>query len=633
MKVESKKMNNISTIIFTCKEEAKQARSKRMEKNKDNFDCFHSRQDFSYKRKGQSKEFLDKQSTAVEQLTAFIKQGLLDEDDWFSIEDEPGVTRNPLDISPEEMVKLMKRHLDIADFSTVVEDSIKMGLLGSLMIVKTMGCYERVLSDINVVKNENDEEVPQKVFQNYWRNKFSIVRQEDYYPDPTGDGLYEIERIQLDFYALKRLAEDANRKQERKGLPAIFDMSVIDEINTGTDSLNENYKARETDQTNTNLNSRRRVEIYEFWGNIIDPASGELLHENVQAMISEDGSLIMPPRKNPNWHQESPYVVSPITRVPRSVWHKALMDSATQKNFAINEVFNLMLDGAIMSVHGIKQIREHWLEDPDQVVDGIAPGDTLGMNASAPPNAKVIERVDTSTVNAQEGQNMFNLLEREMNQSSLTNDVRMGGLPQRAVKATEIVASNQSINNIFNSIVQTIENKFIKPLLVKTWINIAQNMNDISDNAVKALLGEERAFHIDSLSPAEIFRQTAAGKKFKVYGLSTTLNKIEDFRKYTALLQTFSNPVLMNEYKRKYSFAKLSTEIIKSLGIDTDKISADREEMEEAKAARQNEIASKAPSPDIQSQTPQAGSTTEESGIEIPRFSLARGDGLGGGAM
>ena len=43
---------------------------------------------------------------------------------------------------------------------------------------------------------------------------------------------------------------------------------------------------------------------------------------------------------------------------------------------------------------------------------------------------------------------------REDNQASLTNDIQMGSLPMRQVKATEIVSANQEQRHTFQYIIR-----------------------------------------------------------------------------------------------------------------------------------------------------------------------------------
>lgn len=77
--------------ILNYKSEAEFAKRERMDRNRVNFNCYHLRQDWGKKHEGQSREFLPKQANSIEQLTAFMQQGLIDQDNWYSIENESGV--------------------------------------------------------------------------------------------------------------------------------------------------------------------------------------------------------------------------------------------------------------------------------------------------------------------------------------------------------------------------------------------------------------------------------------------------------------------------------------------------------------------------------------------------------------
>ena len=571
-------------------------------------------------------EFLPKQSSAVEQLVAFLKQGLIEAGDWFSVEDEPGVRVDPKkQITADDMKKILMNQLDENDTPVFVDDSLKVGFLGSLMIAKIFGESEPILTSVSALPDGSGIE---KVFSDYWGLKLGLVRQEDYFPDPSGRKLYEIERLNVDWYQLMKMA---------KRFPDLFNMEAIKNLRTGDDSIQQFEKSRETDQNQTYANMGRRVIVlYELWGTILEPSTGEVLHENCQMIVAEDMTVVMPPRPNANWSQESPYVASPITRVPFSVWHKALMDAPTLHNRALNEIYNLMFDSGMAAVHGIKQVRTDWLMDPSQVANGITAGATLEVNSTAPVGAKVIENVYTGTPNT-EALSMYNITDQEFNSSALTNDTRLGGIPGKSVKATEIVSSNQSINTIFNGITKAIEDKYMKEILRKGWLQCAQNISKMNPAVLERILGPERAMLIGQMSSAQVFADTALGKRFKVFGLSTTLNKINDFRKLTALLQTIgTSPQMMAAFEREYSMTKFFGQIVKSLDINEDKIKASPEELQAAAAReqmmvqeQQAGIAKKAGS-NKQSQIPQASaSNSPEGGPQVPRADLMRGDGTG----
>jgi hypothetical protein len=596
-----------SVIVRTTQNyirEAYEAKRDRMRLNRDNYDIFHHKQDYSHKRPGQSQEFLPKQQMAVEQMSNFVTQGLIDMGQWFSVEQQPGA-KNQV-VSTDDVYFLLQRSLEQAKFMTFVGDSIKTGALASLMIAKVHGR--------NVPKQEFYTKTEVKDFgqkvtklfkseQNVWNLWIELIRPEDFFPDPTGSNLYVCQNMWVDKAQVMALAE---------GDDAIYDMEAVKKLSSYP--FDQYYderdtRDRETDQSRTYSDYRVRIKLTECWGDIIEPVTGEVLYKNVTWTIANDTVLVSRPKPNPFWHGKNPFVVAPITRVPFSVWHRAPMDGATRHNIAMNELYNLMVDAGMMSVFGIKQIRTDWLEDEREVADGVRPGMTIRASAACPPGAAVIQRVDEGALSP-EALQMFNLINSEFAQTAMTNDLRLGSMPSRAVKATEVVEASQSITAMFSGIAKQIEAEFIQPILELSWQTIMQNANDLDSDDVYATLGDRAANTLLALSPEERFAQTSNGLKFKVYGVTQTLNKQKDFRKLTSLLQTIgSSEVLVEAFIKKFSFEKLLTEIVRSLDIEPGRIEQDELDQMLMQLGPQLQEAGGIPmgaSPDMQSQIPQA---------------------------
>lgn len=619
--------STLINIYNSYRKEADEARRNRLEQNKINFNCYHLRQNYDDKQRGQSQEFLPRMAMAVEQSANFMQQGLVDIGDWYRIYPADGLNEDLMKVKPSEMQRILSRQLVKTKFMTQIGDAAKLGLIGSLMIAKVHGCYKprpKYKVESKMVNGSYKKKLV-KIEDKAWELKIDLVRQEDFYPDPTGRGQYYMQDIYMDYHDVEALA---------KGKDAIYDMAIVKQLKASgpqATPLKEYEKARETGQNITNSGFRKQIKLTEIWGNFIDE-NGDLLYENCVATIANDTWVIQEPSENPFWHGQNPYIITPVLTVPGSVWGKALMDAPTMLNIAINEMFNLILDGGMMSVHGIKQLREHWLEDASQVEDGIAAGDTLRVNTACPPGATALERVDTATV-PQDGINVFNLLSQEFVTSALTNDFRMGVQPFRAVKATEIVESSQSLTSMFSGIAKHVELDFITPILTKAWCVCAQHLDDFDSTEVTALIGAERAKTIQALGPEELFAETVQGGRYEVFGITATLNKQKDFTKLQSLLQTISSsPTLMEEFTKTYDFGKLLGEIITSLDINKFKIEHDdplpgspnAPEANGAPQAQQGQGAQE----NAQSQIPQAGSANN-AGIDSTAASVQPNAGTG----
>lgn len=563
--------SDIVTCLTTYKQEAENARRDRFYQNLENFDTFHLKTDFTYKKKGQSKEFLPKVLMSVEQIVSFVQQGLTDLGyDWYSMDIADGV-KNPR-FRVEDVKKILDRQLGKSDLYTNVADALKCGLLGSLLIFKIHGRWVmKPKWKSRKVRDSKGVEVSKlyKTTDKVWQLQIDTISPKDWYPDPTGRGLYRMHDVEMDLFDIQAQVKSDDNPY------GIYDAEEVAKLSgDSADYVKTAVSARETGQNVTSSNYRNRVLVTECWGSILN-AKGEIIHENCVTTIARGKYLIRPPQENPFWHGEDPFIVSPLVRVPHSEWHKALMDAPVKLNRAMNEIYNLTLDSGINSVFGVKQLRTSWLSDVSVVDDGVGPGQTLEVNDSCPPGAKVLERVDES-IPLQSGMEVYNLTNSEFQQASMTNDLRMGVLPQRQVKATEIVESSQSITSMLNGVTKALEVHFIQPTLAKAWMTCVQHADDFDDTEIEKLLGPTRAGVWKSATSQERFAETVNGLTFNVFGLTNTLNKMKDFRRITTLLQTIaSNEVLMETFAKEYDFNKLLNEIMKSLDVNTDKLRLD----------------------------------------------------------
>lgn len=634
--------STIISCLHSYRKEAETARLDRIQQNRINFDTYHMRQDWDHKQKGQSREFLPKVRMAVEQSANFLKQGVTDIGDWFRVDPQPGVNEDALKVKPSDVYKILFRQLGKAGFQKQVGGAAKLGLLGSLMIAKVGGKWvnKPIYRTKQDLKNGSFKKKIVAKENKVWQLEISLLRQEDYYPDPTNRKLYELQDLMMDYFEIEKLA---------KGPDAIYDLKEVEKLkgqhsSGGYDK--EYQKSRETNLQVTNHGHRRQIKLTEIWGSILDE-HGSLIYENVVCTVANDTVVIQKPTPNPYWHGESPFVACPIIDVPHSPWGTALMDAPVMLNRASNEMFNLILDGGLMSVHGIKQIRKHWLEDETQVEEGIEPGTTLLVNQQCPPGATVLERVDTSTVPT-DGMNVLNMLNQEGNAAALTNDLRMGVESFRQVKATEVVEASQTISSMFSGMAKDIEGDeesgFITRILNKSWKTCAQHMDDMDSNEIKALITEKKAAMILALGNEELFVDTVQGCKFRTFGISERLSKQKDFTKLTALLQTITqSPPLTEAFMRKNDFVKILDEIIKSLDLNPAKLEADKMDGGDLTNAQTPGVGvpgaggvGQGAMPDMQSQTPQAGAAGNQGDMSaqssVPRteFPASRATPKGG---
>lgn len=560
------------TALRAYKREGDDAKRTRLKKNRENMNAYMSVQDFSHKTDGQSREFLPKTSVAVEQFVGFVKRALTQFGSYYDIELPLG-SQSPISgTAIRELMNCSLENLLVHDnkfgtFPLQMSDGIKVGALESLCIFKVHGNMHK--QNVFYVE-EGDEQADLKSDEfESWKLRIDLLDPKNYGKDPSGAGLYEYHTVEKDLYKVIEMAE-----------AGIYDLEAVRRIET--DFKLPEDKVRQRDEVGQDdaqkPGFRKKVAITEYWCSIIDN-DGKMVHRNVFCAVANDKYIIRKPQKNPFWHGRSPFVAIPLIRVPFSEWHKALFDDATQINFAMNEIFNLIIDGGISAVWGIKQIRIDDLEDPGQATGGIAQGETLAIKQSVPYGQKVLEKVAEGEVPS-DAMAVLEMLSREFAASALSSELKLGALPAKQVKATEVIELSQSQAVTLDGIVGDIE-QMMTQVLNLAWLTILQNMDDLASNHVLTAVGPHVAFTLGSMSPEERFTMYANNPcSIKVHGLSSMLAKTRDFQKFMALLQAVTtNPLLFQAFFKKYSPDKVLNHMMKMLGINPLRIEKDDQEL------------------------------------------------------
>lgn len=585
--------DDIAQKILAFRDESEEARRTREDFNRRNIAAYHNRDCVTQKIDGQSNEFLPKTQVAVDTLAAYIEQGITGYGDWFqvSLEPNPYITQTPM--KAHLVQKLMRYHLEhpprgLLPFSTIISDAVKYALLQSLLVLKVHGKFvtERVPNiDFSLIRETSEQEITYRqesdlnlIERTVWHPLVEVIRPEDYFPDPSGSGLYEIHRFEKDYYELIDQAQ---------GEHAIYNMEEVEKI-TSTSTHSERH-TRMDDETNQDgahnrVIGRKRIVCYEFWGTLLDEdghvlaAPDGTLYKNIVCTITECGRLIRAPQVNPFWHQQSPFCVAPLSRVPGSVYHKAIFDSVVDLNIAQNNLYNLIFDAGVSSVWGTKQFAAHRVANAEEFQNGIPPGSVLVLTEDADPQIPVMTRIPDGNLPS-DALNLFNLMEREADRASMVNSFKQGVLPPRQVKATEIQASENQSSVLMDNLLRTLEVHVIQPVLTKYWMNILQNSDMWGSLKTVAIIGEEATRFIAGIPPAMRFYLYAEGTHFKVDGLSSLQKNTQQFQKIMALLQGASTtPLLLQEFMQRISMPKMLDFMLKIMNINPEMFEATDEE-------------------------------------------------------
>jgi len=483
----------------------------------------------------------------------------------------------------EEARQLLKAYLEKAEIKLKLSDALKYALHEGIVTAKVGGEF---VSAPRYILKKGKTGLDDKLFvkeEKEWRLKITLVPFEAYFPDPNagpdGEKLYEIHRMETDLY---RILDKED----------IYDKETVLELIGSSEETDEDAQDTRAGYSKEPSGFRKRQVIDEFWGTILDDDGtvaeweGKELR-NVVCAVLNGRAVIRMPEANPRWANCSPFISAPLLRTPDEAFSKAVMDMASELNITLVELFNLIVDGALMSVWGIRQLREHWLADTSAIDGNIPPGTVLKVSARAPLGAKVYETVSTGTV-PPEALRIFEFIKSLYQEATLGNDIRTGNLPAKQVKATEIVQATQALAGIFDGLAGDFEDHFVEKLLDQCWYEILQNVDKFPADDLERILGAEKAQRINSMSAKERFKLAARGFKFRGKGMSMALKRIRDFQRLMQFLSVLgTRPELMDEFNTEYDFKRLMEELLYSLEIDAHKLRRSDEEIARRKQLKE----------------------------------------------
>ncbi len=578
------------TIGQRAYQRSRQTRVSRRRKNETNWQAYHGEIDFSYKAPFQSREVLPDFPVAVEQIVGTFERALTDNDNWLTA-DAVGAGGNLIeaDLVKGLLLHYLKRlyvpgnRPDTAyGIDAFIGDATKRGILEGVIVAKVFPVFikeeavrvEMTKPDADGAYDANHLGGEEKKGESVERFRIAIdlVPFADYFPDPSPAKNFEIHRTRIQLHELLGNPE--------------YDQEAVERLyGKAQQEFDELTKRIETQQDYVEQDPFE-IELYEYWGNVIDYRNGHVLHYNVFYAWAGN-EIVRKPTKNPNWDGCSPFIDAAILRTPNSVSHKALADHAVPMWRAGSELLNLMLDQAMRGAWGVGQLRPDIMENPEEVADGVPQGYTAVLKPNVPQQSKFYERVDNGEA-PQISIEMMNRLEASHNTALATPDMKLGQMSPRQATATETVQVMQSSGSLYESFAARVEANCLEPIFEKCWKLIIQYAEDFMEPELVQILGSRRAMILTDLPDADRYK-LLRNARIKVRGLRGVAAKERKFQKLMTIANFMGqNPTFADHFAQTRSLPKFFDTLIAATGEDPELWALDEEEVaaaEEAAAA------------------------------------------------
>src|SRR5262249_27690626 len=172
-----------------------------------------------------------------------------------------------------------------------------------------------------------------------------------------------------------------------------------------------------------------------------------------------------------------------------------------------------------------------------------------------------------------------------------TPDTKLGTLPARQVKATEIVQAMQASGSLFESMAARFEDSFLEPLFEKAWKLIIQYEDDFVVEEIVQILGPRLTLQLAGLKPAQRWALVQKAK-FKVRGLRGVAAREREFGKLMTIVNLLaSNQQFADNFGKTKDYTKLWNRLLTTSGVDPEMLDNENDNDEAEDRAQQAEEA------------------------------------------
>jgi hypothetical protein len=549
------KQEKIITALGEYKTEAVENRKSGMNPRDDkwqqNIDLYWNRHDFSQKAAWQSKNVMPDVPAYVDRFAAALKEALVSSPNGFYTVTDPFDVENDLTGAVKKMNDVWLSTSGRSqtgtplDFATTFEDAVKMGAMTAMS---------------SVVLWKKD--VPGG------RVAIETVDPRFVWLDHTYRGLYRIRRTEVDRADIARMVG----RTTAKGKP-LYNLDEMSRL-VGQWSQDQATKAELSGTTEAVSSSRDVVMLDEYIATIVDDR-GQLLMDNEVVVLADDKYLIRGPEKNPFTHGRDWLVYTPLMPVPLSPYGRTYMEDFGAVAKIFTDLTNLILDATYTSTMKAYVMVPSMLTDPTQMNSGIYPNKifTLEEGYTSEEFAKAL---DLGSLDAGAVQ-VWDKIKNMLSDAAGMNEIGLGQLPDKThIAATAVAGAQQSSSAILRSIAQTVETRYLDPLLDLTWKTGLQHSTAGNQRMANAV-GPEMYAAIIARKREFISRPYA----FQARGISALIQRQQQFQQLMTVMQVVAQDQnLLAAFMQRVDINRLIDLIFRLSNVDLSKLApTQREQM------------------------------------------------------
>lgn len=380
--------------------------------------------------------------------------------------------------------------------------------------------------------------------------KFEALVPTDVWLDPTGRGRYVIRRVKRTISDLLKMSEDQLDEQGQLAIPAVYNKDAIARLGPGSKDPEREVQSALIDRGTPHLVNDPAVDVYEFWGDLIEPATGNVLFRNIVMTVANKTALIRAPQSNPYRHGKLPFIIFTPRLSPFQVYPQGLLIQAAGISDEIDRMLNVVIDKARLQVPTIQMFPGSLKNQDDMGGDRpkFFPGKVwYGRD----PEKPIFAPVEGFQPPSQQDFSLLQLLMSLYDQDVGVNEFATGNRQsQYRQTQDEVQAKAAATQQVFNDSAVHIEESALSPLLKMVYMLMIQYETEYDDpNLIRAFGDDPQALSflmaIKEMAPEERWQLLYLDAEFRANALSLNATRQDKLMRMGSFLKFISqDPVL-----------------------------------------------------------------------------------------
>lgn len=280
-----------------------------------------------------------------------------------------------------------------------------------------------------------------------------------------------------------------------------------------------------------------RVELLEFWGDIYDEETGELLENQTIAVI--DRMYVLYNVSNPIWNGMRPYVVTGWRARPGNLYAQSPLEQLVGIQYRIDHLENLKADIMDLIAYPMTVIYGTPTEDFQFEPGGVFYAGNEGRVDVLAPQANALQ-ADTYIMT------YMNLMEEMAGAPKMTAGHRTPGEKTKF----EVSVLEQGANKMYLEKVTHFEDTLIEPMLNLFYVILAMNFD--SEDIIRYFDDDVEALEVIKVNKEDVIRDG----RVKPIGSKNYRQKQKDLSEISQAMQILSSTDLTSAHVDGYAISK-----------------------------------------------------------------------------